>query len=96
MVTLVVLVVGLSTIVLLSEYGRAMLMACRISPAQNISLGHHACFGGRGASDGRGEFDAPVGLGVDVATDILWEMELVDSATAFKQAPRAVTCRIAA
>ena len=44
MVTLVIFVVGLSTTVLLSEYGWAMLIACRISP-QNISLGHHTCFG---------------------------------------------------
>ena len=33
-------------------------------------------FGGRGACDGRGEFDAAVGLGVDVVTEIFWEMEV--------------------
>ena len=38
----------------------------RTSPAQKISLGHHACLGGRGTCDGSVAERAAVGLGMDV------------------------------
>lgn len=36
------------------------------APAQKISLGHQACFGGSGASEGNREFNGAVGLGTEV------------------------------
>lgn len=36
------------------------------APAQKISLGHHACLGGKGACEGRVEFKGRDGLGTDV------------------------------
>lgn len=38
----------------------------RTDPAQNISDGHHACFGGRGCCDGKSEPRAAVALGTEV------------------------------
>ena len=40
----------------------------RTDPAQNISDGHHACFGGRGCCDGKSEPRAAVALGTEVIT----------------------------
>ena len=42
----------------------------RTSPAQNISLGHHACFGGSGTCDGSVADEAAVGLGTAVESVI--------------------------
>lgn len=37
-------------------------------PAQKISEGHHACFGGKAACDGSGESNEAVALGTSVDT----------------------------
>lgn len=38
------------------------------APAQKMSEGHHACFGGRAACDGSGESSEAVGLGISVVS----------------------------